>query len=199
MRYADACNFYVESQAAGQRVMVSVTRFLEKRLRLRVNQAKSAVAPVQTRKFLGHRLFGGGRLGIAPQSLKRAKQRIRKITGRNRGRDLKRVITELNAFLEGWVRYFRDAECRTHLRRLDSWIRRRLRCYRLKQRKRAKPIADFLRQLGVPEWRAWILALSGKGWWRLAGSPQASEAMTLAWFRNQGLICLCHRHDSFGH
>jgi RNA-directed DNA polymerase len=193
-RYADDCNIYVGSQAAGERVMASVTAFLEKKLRLRVNREKSAVAPVGKRKFLGHRLLSGGRLGIAPQSLERAKDRVREITRRNRGIGLGQMIDELNSFLTGWVTYFRYADCKKHLQRLDEWIRRKLRCVRLKQRKRAKPIADFLQSLGVPEWRAWLLALSGKGWWRIAGSPQAAEAMTIQWFREQGLASLTERY-----
>jgi len=193
-RYADDCNIYVRSQAAGERVMASVTRFLERKLRLRVNRNKSAVAPVWERKFLGYRVLSGGRLGIAPQSLQRAKQRIRRITRRNRGVSLAQMIRELNSFLAGWVTYFRYAECKGHLQRLDEWMRRKLRCVRLKQRKRVKSIVDFLQQLGVPEWRAWRLALSGKGWWRKAGSPPAAEAMNNAWFQAQGLVTLIHRY-----
>jgi len=174
--------------------MGSVSAFLERKLRLRVNREKSAVAPVWERKFLGHRLLPGGRLGLAPESLKRVKARIRRITRRNRGISLERMIHELNSFLTGWVTYFRYAECRSHLRSLDEWTRRKLRCVRLKQRKRAKPIADFLQGLGVPEWRSWLLAGSGNRWWRLAGSPQAAEAMSLEWFRNQGLVALTTRY-----
>ena len=198
-RYADDLNIYVRSRAAGERVMASVTRFMEKRLRLRVNRTKSAVAHVSERKFLGYRLLAGGRLTIAPESLERAKGRIREITRRNRGISLERMISELNSFLTGWVTYFRLANAKTHLIRLDKWIRRKLRCVRLKQRKRAKPIADFLRGLGVPEWRAWRLALSGKGWWRMAGSPQATEAMSIQWFRDQKLVSLTERYLALQH
>jgi RNA-directed DNA polymerase len=193
-RYADDCNIYVRSREAGERVMASVTSFLERKLRLRVNREKSAVAVVTERKFLGHRLLWDGRLGIAPQSLERAKARVREITRRSRGVALEQVIRELNEFLTGWVTYFRYAEGKAHLRRLDEWIRRKLRCVRLKQRKRTKPIADFLQSQGVPEWRAWLLALSGKGWWRMAGSPQAAEAMPNAWFKQQGLVSLTERY-----
>lgn len=193
-RYADDCNIYVRSKQAGGRVMQSLTRFLERKLGLRVNAAKSAVAHVQERKFLGYRLLQGGALGIAPASLKRVKDRIRQITRRNRGVSMKTVIRELNEYLIGWVRYFRYARCRKHLRKLDKWLRRKLRCYRLKQRKRAKPIADFLMAQGVPEWRSWLLALSGKGWWRVAGSPQANEAMPIQWFEKVGLINLTSRY-----
>ena len=193
-RYAGDCNIYVRTRAAGERVMASVTAFLERELRLRVNRDKSAVARVWERKFLGHRLLSGARLGIAPQGLKRVRARVREIARRKRGIALDRMIRELNSYLTGWVTYFRYAECKSHLRRLDEWIRRKLRCVRLKQRKRAKPIADFLQTLGVPKWRAWRLALSGKGWWRKAGSPQASEAMSIAWFREQGLVGLTERY-----
>jgi RNA-directed DNA polymerase len=193
-RYADDCNIYVRTQKAGERVLSSVTRFLEEELRLRVNEEKSAAAPVQERQFLGYRILWDGRLVIAPRSLERAKRRIRQITRRNRGISLKQMIRELNSYLTGWVTYFRYAACRSHLQRLDEWIRRKLRCVRLKQRKRAKPIADFLQSLGVPEWSAWILALSGKGWWRKAGAPQAQQAMSIAWFRAQGLVSLSERY-----
>ena len=197
-RYADDCNIYVQSKAAGERVMASVTKFLQKRLRLRVNRDKSQVAHVSERKFLGHRLVNGGKLTIAPKSLERFKERVRQITRRNRGVSLERIIGELNSFLTGWVTYYRYAACRSHLAALDGWIRRKLRCVRLKQRKRAKSIADFLQELGVPEWRSWLLALSGKGWW-LAGSPQAAEAMSNTWFEGQGLASLTTRYAELQH
>jgi len=193
-RYADDCNIYVRSKRAGERVMHSITGFLENELRLRVNQEKSAVAHVQERKFLGYQLLSEGRLGIAPASLERVKTRIRQITRRNRGVSIAKVIGELNEYLTGWVTYFRHAQCRKRLRQLDQWLRRKLRCYRLKQRKRTKSIADFLMEQGVPEWRAWLLALSGKGWWRMSSTPQAHEAMPIQWFQQMGLINLTNRY-----
>jgi len=193
-RYADDCNIYVRTLQAGERVMASVAQFLEERLRLQVNREKSAVAFVEERQFLGYRILRDGRLGIAPRSLERAKRRIREITRRNRGISLERMIGELNSFLTGWVTYFRYAACKAHLRRLDKWIRRKLRCVRLKQRKRAKPIADFLQSLGVSRGSAWMLALSGKGWWRKSGTTQAHQAMDIAWFNAQGLVSLSLRY-----
>jgi RNA-directed DNA polymerase len=193
-RYADDCNIYVRTLEAGERVMASVTGYLERELRLQVNRAKSAVAEVKDRAFLGYRLLWDGRMGIAPKSLKRARERVKEITRRNRGVSLERMIQELNEFLVGWVTYYRYAECKSHLKDLDQWTRRKLRCVRLKQRKRAKSIADWLTGLGVPEWRAWRLALSGKGWWRKAGSPPATEGMNNAWFKAQGLMCLTERY-----
>jgi RNA-directed DNA polymerase len=193
-RYADDCNIYVRSQAAGQRVMASVTAFLEGKLRLRVNREKSAVALVGERQFLGHRLGKGGSLGIAPKSLARMKERLRAITRRNRGIALATMIAQVNASTTGWVTYYRHAQGQTALKQIDQWLRRKLRCVRLKQCKRTKSIAAFLHEGGVPEWRAWILALSGKGWWRRAGSPQAAEAMTIAWFERHGLVSLANHH-----
>lgn len=193
-RYADDSNIYVRTKKAGVRVMYSVTRFLEQKLRLKVNTSKSAVDFIANRKFLGYRLLPGGRLGISPESLKGVKVRIRQMTRRNRGVSLGRVLRALNEYLGGWVTYYRYAQCRNHLQRLDEWIRRKLRCYRLKQRKRTKAIADFLMEQGVPEWRSWLLALSGKGWWRMSGSPQANEAMPIKWFEDIGLISLTNRY-----
>jgi RNA-directed DNA polymerase len=105
-----------------------VTRYLAEKLRLRVNRKKSATVPVQERQFLGYRILWDGRLAIAPRSLERAKNRIRQITRRNRGISLEQMIGELNSYMTGWVTYFRYAACKSHLRRLDRWIRRKLRC-----------------------------------------------------------------------
>jgi RNA-directed DNA polymerase len=195
-RYADDCNIYVRSQAAGERVMASVTALLEGKLRLRVNQDKSAVAYVGERTFLGHRLRSGGLLSIAPKSLSRVKDRLREITRRNRGISLASMISQANAFTTGWVTYYRHAQAQTALSGIDKWIRRKLRCVRLKQCKRVGTIATFLRERGVPEWQAWILAGSGKGWWRMAGSPQAAHGMPNAWFGKAGLVSLGAHHDA---
>jgi RNA-directed DNA polymerase len=193
-RYADDCNIYVWTQAAGERVKESVTHFLEERLRLRVNRKKSAVDFVEKRQFLGYRLLRDGRLGIAPHSLERVKQRIRTITRRKRGVRLEEMIRELNAYLSGWVTYFRYAACKTHLQRLDEWVRRKLRCVRLKQCKVPKALFNFLYRAGVPKRSARELAGSGRGWWRKSGCPQAHQAMSKAWFKTLGLVSLSERY-----
>jgi RNA-directed DNA polymerase len=187
-RYADDCNIYVQSQAAGERVLASVTAFLEGRLKLRVNRTKSAVAPVQERKFLGHRLLADGTLIIAPQSLDRARDRIRDITRRNRGVSFAEMVRQLNSFLTGWVTYFRYAKAKSALATLGGWVRRKLRCVRLKQRKRAQSITEFLHGLGVPWDQCWTTAACGKGWWRTAHTPAAQQGMDNAWFQAQGLV-----------
>jgi RNA-directed DNA polymerase len=198
-RYADDCNIYVQSQAAGERVLASVTRFLEERLKLRVNRSKSAVASVGERKFLGHRLLKDGTQIIAPQSLDRARDRIRAITRRNRGVSFEQLVTELNSFLTGWVAYFRHAKAKGVLSEFGGWVRRKLRCVRLKHRKRAKSITDFLHGLGVPWDRCWTTAASGKGWWRMAHTPAAQEGMSNAWFQAQGLVNPLDRYLQLQH
>lgn len=198
-RYADDCNIYVKSLAAGQRVMESVVRLLEGKLRLRVNRDKSAVAKVGERKFLGHRLLLNGKLGISPKSVQRAKERIRQITSRNQGKSLKQVVVHLNLFLAGWLTYYRYAACGFELECLDKWIRRRLRSLRLKQRKRGKSIASFLRRLGVSALQASKIGTSGKGPWRLANTRQVKHAMSVKWFQQQGLVSLVQRYAELRH
>jgi RNA-directed DNA polymerase len=176
--------------------MDSVVRFLEGKLRLRVNRQTSAVAPVGKRKFLGHRLLLNRKLSLAPTTVPRAQEKIRQITRRNRGVSLEQVIEQLNAFLRGWLQYFRYAACRGELQRLDAWIRRKLRTCHLKQRKRGKSIADFLQQLGVPADQAWRIASSGKAWWRLATSAPVKRAMDYEWLAAQGFFCLTTRYDA---
>jgi RNA-directed DNA polymerase len=174
--------------------MASVVAFLEGRLRLKVNRQKSAVAPVGERAFLGHRLQSDGRLGIAPKSLARAKERLRRITRRNRGIAFVRMIGEVNTFTTGWVTYFRHADCKSALRELDGWLRRKLRCVRLKQCKRIKPTVDFLVKLGVSARWAWPMALAGRGWWWMSATRVAQEAMTVHWFTTLGLVSLSAHH-----
>lgn len=198
-RYADDCNIYVQSLAAGERVLASVTKYLEERLQLRVNRDKSAAAFVWDRKFLGHRLLADGTQTIAPKSLERAQDRIRAIARRNRGVSFEQLVKELNSFVTGWVAYFRYAKAKSHLTEMGSWIRRKLRCVRLKQRKRAKSITVFLHGLGVPWDRCWTTASSGKGWWRMAHTPAAQEGMNNAWFKAQGLIDPADRYLQLQH
>jgi RNA-directed DNA polymerase len=139
-------------------------------------------------------LLNGGRLGIGPKSLKRAKDRLEDATRRNRGISLERMIAEVNRFTPGWVTYYRDANCRTVLREIDQWLRRKLRCVRLKHCKAPATIAAFLRKNGVREKPARQLASSGKGWWRLASTEQAKRAMPNAWFDKLGLLGLEDRY-----
>jgi RNA-directed DNA polymerase len=189
-RYADDCNIYVCSRAAGERVMASVTRFLERKLKLRVNQEKSAVDETCRRKFLGYRLGQAGELYISPESLSRFKNRIRVLTRRNQGKEFERIIERLNSCLRGWWAYYRYGSRPSLFRQLDGWIRRKLRCYRLKQCKKAIGIARFLQSLGAETDSSWLLAKSGKGWWRLSLAWASAQAMNLAWFEKMKLVSL---------
>lgn len=189
-RYADDCNIYVKSQEAGERVLKSITEFLGIRLKLKVNETKSAVAHVTKRKFLGYSFRRDSELKVANQSLVKFKKRIRELTSRNRGRKLEHVIKELNQYLNGWISYFRLSANINVFNGLDSWIRRRLRCYRLKQRKRTYSVYKFLVELGVSVQNAWKLAKSSKGWWRLSLNPNIHTAMSNVWFDRSGLVSL---------
>jgi len=190
VRYADDCNIFVRSQKAGERVMQSVSNFIRDKLKLKINEGKSRVCPSNQSKFLGYTIQQDGYLTIAKESLRRIKDKIRIITKRNRGRSFYQIIAELTPVLRGWLLYFQHARCQHLLRNLDSWIRRKLRCYRIKQCKRTYTFQKFLVSLGVVKWQSWILALSGKGFWRLSGCPQVHQAMGSQWFDTQGLYNL---------
>ncbi len=189
-RYADDCNIYVQSERAGQRVMESITRFLKRRLHLNVNTNKSAVAPVNERTFLGHRVRKDGALRIAPESLQELKNKVKAVTKRSRGKSLESVIAELNQILRGWVNYFKLTQARTTFGFLDAWIRRKLRCYRLRQCKLPSTIIKMLKKNGVDEISARRTASSGKGWWRLSANPALQHAFNVQWFEEQGLFNL---------
>ena len=140
-RYADDCNIYVRSRKAGERVMEGVRRFIERKLRLKVNEAKSRVAPSGECKILGYTIGEGGRLRVAAKSKERMRAKLKALTKRNRGRSLGEVIGEVNRSTAGWLEYFRLAAAKRWLAETEGWLRRRLRCYRLKQCKR---------RIGVP-------------------------------------------------
>jgi RNA-directed DNA polymerase len=197
VRYADDCNIFVHSQEAGERVMQSVSNFIENKLKLVVNKAKSQVCDVNQTKFLGYTIQRDGHLSISKQNQERFKEKIRTITKRNRGRSFEQVLSELNPILPGWLQYFQYAKCSRLMQHLDSWIRRKLRCYRIKQCKRVFTLQQFLQKLGVKSWSAWILAGSGKGFWRKSRSPQVQHAMNNQWFEEQGLYNLAWHYERF--
>jgi group II intron reverse transcriptase/maturase len=189
-RYADDAIILVKSAEAASRVHKSITYFIENRMLLKVNREKSRVCRPHELNFLGYTIHYGGKLGISRESFDRFKQKLRRITRRNRGISLDQMIQGLNPVLRGWLNYFRLARMKQKLEFLVAWLRRRIRCFRIKQCKRASGIIRFFCSQGVPKWRALLVALSGKGWYRLACTPQAHEAMNLAWFKEIGLFCL---------
>jgi RNA-directed DNA polymerase len=190
VRYADDLRVYVASERAGQRVMASITTFIEVRLKLRVNRQKSAVAPATTRPFLGfgfYRRGGTVKIGVSPKARKRAKDRLRELTGRTWGVPMDRRIHAINRFTVGWTAYFALADGERPFKDLDEWLRRRLRQVRWKEWKRPKTRARNLRTLGVPRVKAYEWAYTGKGHWRTAGSWILSTTLTNAYWRDQGL------------
>jgi RNA-directed DNA polymerase len=192
VRYADDCNIYVRSQRAGERVMASVEGFLTKRLKLKVNKAKSAVAQPDTRKFLGFSFMGGKqpRRRIAPQSLVRFRSRVRELTRRTRGKSLAQIVEELSVYLTGWCGYFGFCETPSVLRDLDQWTRRRLRAVTWKQWKRGTTRFAELRRRGVGRDLAARTAGSPHGPWRLSNSPALTIALPNAFLASLGLASL---------
>lgn len=189
-RYADDCNIYVRSQKAGERVMESITRFITRRLRLKVNEEKSKVAPSRECTYLGYTIGSNGQLRIAPKSKEKIRARLKELTARNRGRSLDKVVGELNRVTRGWIEYFKLASAKRWRSETDAWLRRRLRCYRLKQCKRRSGIVGFLVSRGLKARWEGAIAGSGKGWCRLSNTPQANKAMRLEWFSEIGYIPL---------
>jgi len=187
--YADDGNIYVGSERAGQRLMESITRFITHRLKLKVNQAKSAVARPGQRKFLGFSFTGERepRRRIAPQAIARFKGRIREQTRRTRGISLPQMVKELVPYLRGWLGYFGDCQTPSVLQDLEMWLRRRLRSVVWKQWKRGRTRLRELRQRGVSKDLAALTAGSPHGPWRLANSPALSVALPNAYFAQLGL------------
>src|SRR6201993_5131770 len=192
VRYADDCNIYVRSERAGQRVMQSISRFITQKLKLKVNEAKSAVARPQERKFLGFSFTAGPDIKrtIAPKSLERFKQRIRDITRGAKGVSVKATMEELARYMLGWRGYFDFCETPEVLIALTRWVRLRLRAalwrqWKTPRRRRAALIAN-----GVSEWAARKTAGSGRGPWYLARSRALSTGLSNAYFKSLGLPSL---------
>jgi RNA-directed DNA polymerase len=189
VRYADDCNIYVRSRRAGERVIASLERFLERRLKLKVNTAKSAVAHPHLRKFLGLSFTSGEepKRRIAPQALARFKSRVRELTRRTRGVTLEQTVEDLSRYLIGWRGYFGFCQTPSVLRRLDEWVRRRLRSVAWKQWKRGVNRFAELRRRGVGRDLAAQAAGSPHGPWRLSNSPALTIALPNTFFGSLGL------------
>ena len=200
VRYADDCNIYVRSERAGQRVMASVVRFIESRLRLKVNAAKSAVARPEERHFVGFTLRrepedGHAEVLLSKRSKTRIDDKIRELTPRAWGQPLSGCIDQLNTYLLGWIGFFwicTEAAAQM-LGALDAHIRRRLRALLLRQWKRKRTIARRLIQLGVKPKTAWTVYQGHRSWWALSHSSPVDRGLRNAYFAERGLVSLAAR------
>lgn len=190
VRYADDCNIYVRSKRAGERVLESVTRFLSRKLKLTVNQGKSAVDRPWRRSFLGFTFSyrGGIRTKVSEKAEQAFKAKVRLLTRRTRGHSLHQVIAELRKYLNGWKAYYGVCEVKRPFAELDKWIRRRLRSYAWKQWGRSG--YRQLRKLGIDVRLAWNTAKSAHGPWRLSRSPALNFGMSTSYFVGLGLPLL---------
>ena len=198
-RYADDGNVYVKSQKAGERVLTSITRYLEKRLRLKVNREKSAVGRPWVRKFLGYSMTWHirPRLKVAPESVQKLKGHIRELLRKGRGRRVGRVIAELAPLLTGWTEYFKLATVKNTFEQLDEWLRRKLRCILWWQWKKPRTRAKRLMERGIDQIRAYASAYNGRGPWWNAGASHMNAAVPAKWFAQQELVSLLARYRSF--
>jgi RNA-directed DNA polymerase len=196
-RYADDCNIYVGSRRGGERVKASVTAFLQDRLRLRVNENKSAVDRPWKRKFLGFTLYHvDKRIRLAEASVTKVKEKIRSLTQRSSGVSMSERIKQLNQYLGGWIGYFALSEAPSLFSELDEWLRRRLRMCQWKQWKRVRTRVRELRALGLKELDVWGAAGSRKSYWRTAGSAPLHKALSNAYWQAQGLMALADRYQT---
>ena len=196
-RYADDCNIYVKSKRAGERVMESITNFIEGKLKLKVNKTKSAVERSWKRKFLGFTIiltFGKACSTISKQSLKRYKDKIREILSRSKPMPLEQRIIELNQINIGWINYYGIAKCKRIVQQLDKWIRHRLRMCIWKQWKKVKTRYKNLKKLGLNHYQAIKFANTRKGYWRIANSAILNITLTNQFFNDLGLKSLTHQY-----
>lgn len=197
VRYADDCNIYVRTERAGQRVMESVSSFIAKKLKLKVNREKSAVAAPWARKFLGFSFTSekAPRRRIAPKARERFMKRVRELTQRNRGISMAKRVSELSQYLRGWMAYFGHCETPSVFKELDAWIRRRLRCVQWKQWKTCKGRYKGLRKLGIREPELHMLACCSRGPWPTSAYSILTQALPNAHFDALGLprLIVLHR------
>lgn len=196
VRYADDCNIYVSSKRAGQRVYQGAKKFLSERLKLKINEEKSAVDNPNKRKFLGFTFINcdEAKLRLAQRTREKFKEQVRKLTNRNCGMSLEAMIRRLNSYLLGWIGYYGIVQCENTFPGLDGWIRRRLRMYMLKQWKDCKTKLRNLVALGLSIKWAGCIAFSRKQYWRLSQTQQINEALSNAYWRKQGLVELAEKN-----
>jgi RNA-directed DNA polymerase len=199
VRYADDSNVYVQSKAAGERVMASLEQFLAAKLRLKVNRSKSAVARPWDRKFLGYSVttHREPKLKVSPESIRRLKNKLRQELRRARGRSVGYVAGALTPKIQGWVVYYRLADVKVSFEDLDAWLRRKLRAILWRQWKRPGTRFQKLMHYGLEESRAAASAFNGRGPWWNAGASHMNQAIPTAMLRRMGLVSFVELHHRF--
>ncbi len=189
-RYADDCNIYVRSERSAERVMSSISKFIEEELQLKVNQTKSEVGSPKKRKFLGFSFYQKKKLvgvRIHPKSIERLKVKVKKLTSRSNAMSIEQRIYKLNQLTIGWIGYFRIADIKSHCQMLDEWVRRRLRmCYWKDWKKISAKFANLLK-LGIDRHKAWEFANTRKSYWRISKSPILHRTLTNSYFEKMKL------------
>ena len=190
VRYADDCNIYVKSRKAANRVMKSITRFIEEKLKLKVNKDKSIVDRPWKLKFLGFSFYPGRkeyRIRIHEKPLNKFKTKLKELTSRSNAMSMEYRVLKLKQAITGWINYFAIADMKNILRNLDEWLRRRIRMCFWKQWKRIKTKHDNLFKLGIENYKAWEYANTRKSYWRISNSPVLSKSLTNKYLKGIGL------------
>ena len=197
VRYADDCNIYVKSRRAAERVMINCTKFLEGKLKLKVNRNKSQVGSPLRLKFLGFSMYKTGKkAGIRPhgKSIKKFKDKIRELTSRKQARSIEVILKIMKRYTVGWLGYYSIADMESHIKRLNEWIRRRIRQIYWKQWKRIKTRHDNLVKLGIDNENAWKWANSRKAYWRIADSHILHKSLTNKYLASVGYDDILERY-----
>lgn len=197
LRYADDCNIYMKSKAAGKRVLKSISRYVEVRLKLRINVEKSAVARPWERKFLGYSVtrHKEAKLKVSASSIKRLKEKLKDIFRRGRGCAISTAIKHLIPIIRGWTNYFKCSEVKGIFEELDGWLRRKIRVLYWRRWKKPKTRERKLKQLGIEAERAWKSASNGRGPWWNAGASHMNQAIPTRYLRNLGLVSFMEEYQ----
>lgn len=189
-RYADDCNIYVRSKRSAERVMSSISKFIEEELKLKVNQSKSEVGSPKKRKFLGFSFYQKKEevgVRVHPKSLERLKAKVKNLTSRSNAKSMEQRINKLNQLIVGWVGYFKLADIKGHCKELDEWTRRRLRMCHWKDWKKTSAKFSNLKKLGIEKSKAWEFANTRKSYWRISKSPILHRTLTNSYFEKLSL------------
>jgi group II intron reverse transcriptase/maturase len=199
VRYADDCNIYVKSKRAAERVMKSITKFIEGDLKLKVNTDKSKVDRPWRCKFLGYTFYyskDGTKMRVHDKSIKKLQDKLRNLTGRSKVGNIKATYKKIKQLIVGWINYFKLADMKGVLSKIDEWLRRRIRMCYWKQWKKVSTKFNNLKKLGVPKDKAWEFANTRKGYWRTAKSPILHRSITNTKLEKAGLVSLLKIYTS---